>query len=108
MLLESEDAMSGHRLLWKLVMLLGALGNCAAPGFAQEGTFTEVKWRLDYNIARKEALERKLPIVIDFVTKTCFHCNRMDATTFRDPRIVSLMNERFIPLKMDGDVEVNL
>ncbi len=47
-------------------------------------------------------------MVLDFGTKECFWCRKLDESTFRDPRIVSLMNEQFIPLKIDADKEVAL
>lgn len=107
MLLESEDAMSGSRL-WKMLLLLGLFGWLPSLASAQEAGVPEIRWRYDYNVARKEALEKKLPIVIDFYTKICFYCTKMDMTTFRDPRVAGLINERFIPLKLDGDIEKNL
>jgi thioredoxin-like negative regulator of GroEL len=69
---------------------------------------SEVRWRGDYNQARREALDKGLPLVIDFGTKTCRYCILLDQTTFRDPKVVGLMNDRFVPLKIDADVEVKL
>lgn len=72
------------------------------------GFSPEVKWRVDYAQARREAQQRGLPLVIDFGSKSCRYCVLLDQTTFRDPRVVALMNERFIPLKVDADIEVQL
>ena len=77
-------------------------------GFAQEPAAREVNWRTDYGRARKEAQEKSLPLVIDFGTKTCFYCTKLDQTTFRDPKVIAVMNERFIPLKIDADVQTFL
>ncbi len=86
--------------LWYLVLLL------AIPLFTNEGRAGEtVRWRTDYNAARKEATEKARPLFLDFGTEDCFHCRRLDASTFRDPTIVSLLNERFVPLKIDGNRE---
>src|SRR5206468_7543564 len=68
----------------------------------------EVKWRRDYNAARKEAEAKKLPLVIDFGTDHCMWCDRLDQSTFRDPVVIGLMNERFIPLKINADREPTL
>jgi thioredoxin-like negative regulator of GroEL len=70
--------------------------------------WAELKWRGDYNSARKEAQEKNLPIIIDFGTPTCFWCRKLDESTFRDPRIVALMNDRFISLKIDAEREIHL
>jgi len=66
------------------------------------------EWRKDYNAARKEALEKNKPLFIDIGTEDCYHCRRLDGSTFRDPEIVSLLNEHFIPLKIDATREAAL
>ncbi len=65
----------------------------------------EVRWRTDYNAARREAVEKSLPLFLDFGTENCFWCKKLDGTTFRDPSIAGLLNERFIPLKVDANRE---
>src|SRR5439155_23341439 len=63
----------------------------------------EVRWRYDYNLARREALEKSRPLLLDFGTENCFWCKKLDATTFRDPAVVQVLNEQFIPLKVDAN-----
>jgi thioredoxin-related protein len=63
----------------------------------------DVQWRHDYDAARREAYETHRPLLLDFGTADCFWCKKLDATTFRAPAIVRLLNERFIPLKQDGE-----
>lgn len=62
----------------------------------------DVKWRLDYASARREANEKDLPLVIDFGTENCYWCKQLDLRTFRDTSVVNAMNERFVPLKIDA------
>lgn len=69
---------------------------------------SEIQWRSDYNTARKEAEAKSRPLVIDFGTENCFWCKRLDASTFIDPTVVSLMNEKFVALKIDADREAQL
>ena len=68
----------------------------------------EVKWRTDFAAARKEAAETGKPMLLDFGTEWCGPCKKLDATTFRDPKIVSALNDRFIPVKLNGDKESRL
>jgi thiol-disulfide isomerase/thioredoxin len=68
----------------------------------------EVAWRMDYNTARREANEKNRPLVIDFGTENCFWCKKLDAITFKDPAVASLMNERFIPLRIDAEKDAPL
>jgi tetratricopeptide (TPR) repeat protein len=68
----------------------------------------EIQWRTDYAAALKEAQDKNLPLIIDFGTVNCYWCKKLDESTFRDPRIVRAMNERFIPLRIDGEKEPTL
>lgn len=102
--------MMGRRIVWKM-LLVGVV--VAAPcwwGQAQETApaALEVKWRHDYNAARKEAHDKGIPLLLDFGTKSCFWCKQLDMRTFRDPRVIQVMNEKFVPLKVDAEVEVSL
>src|SRR5438067_2367502 len=73
-----------------------ALALCAGTSWAQE-----IAWRDNYNAARKEAKDRGIPLVLDFGTDNCFWCKKLDETTFRDPTVATVLNEQFIPLRID-------
>jgi thioredoxin-like negative regulator of GroEL len=68
----------------------------------------EINWRRDYNAARKEATEKSLPLILDVGTENCFWCKKLDATTFRDPTVASVLNGEFIPLRVDAEREAAL
>lgn len=68
----------------------------------------EVRWRTDYNSARREAMQTGRPLLLDFGNAGCIWCKRLDATTFRAPAVVERLNSRFIPVKVDGDRSVQL
>jgi thioredoxin-like negative regulator of GroEL len=78
--------------------------------FTQEAQppLAEIRWRTDYAGALKEAQDKNLPLVIDFGTVNCYWCKKLEESTFRDPRIIQIMNERYIPLKIDGEKEPTL
>lgn len=93
--------MSRQRRPWML--LLACL--CAAPMLsaivAQETAAAKgIQWRTNYSQALIESERRGLPMVIDFTTTPCFWCDKLEATTFRDPRVVQSMNQQFIPLRI--------
>jgi thioredoxin-like negative regulator of GroEL len=94
------------RIPWKT--FLGVIVLTVAAAAARAGEEEAVKWRYDYNAARREAQDKGLPLVLDFGTEHCFWCKRLDATTFQDPAVVRLMNGRFIPLKVDAEKESGL
>lgn len=62
-----------------------------------------VRWRGDYAKALKEAAETDRPLLLNLGTDNCFWCKQLDARTFKDAELVKLLNERFIPLKIDGE-----
>jgi thioredoxin-like negative regulator of GroEL len=63
---------------------------------------SDVQWRANYNVARKEAQEKNLPLVIDFGTDNCPWCVKLDGSTLRDPRVVGTMNQHFVSLKVNA------
>lgn len=63
----------------------------------------DVKWFADYNAARKHAAETGLPLLLDFGTESCFYCKKLDATTFRDPKVVARLNAGFVAVKIDAN-----
>jgi thioredoxin-related protein len=68
----------------------------------------EVEWRLDYPTARREAVEKNKPLVIDFGTKTCYWCRQLESRTFAEASVSNVLNERFIPLRIDADEQPRL
>jgi tetratricopeptide (TPR) repeat protein len=70
----------------------------AAPARADE-----VRWRTDYNAARQEAAQTGRLLVIDLGTENCYWCRELDNRTFRDPNVVTLLNQRCVPLKVDAN-----
>jgi thioredoxin-related protein len=90
-----------HRVIaWLLPLALAVSAGTASAD--------EIRWRHDYNTARKEAEEKNRPLMIDFGTEHCFWCKRLDATTFQEPSVISLLNEQYIPLKIDAEREAAL
>jgi thioredoxin-like negative regulator of GroEL len=63
----------------------------------------DIEWRYDYNRARQEAADKSRPLLLDFGTEACFWCKQLDTRTFTDPEVRALLNERFVPLKVDAN-----
>jgi thioredoxin-like negative regulator of GroEL len=70
--------------------------------FAGQAGGQEVRWRHDYAAARKEAAAAGKPLLLDFGSEDCVWCRKLDATTFRQPAVIELLNDRFVPVKVDG------
>lgn len=61
-----------------------------------------IEW-YDFETAIDKNEEKRKPIFIDIYTGWCGWCKKMDATTFKDPEVVSYMNEHFYAVKMDAE-----
>ncbi len=98
-----------RRRLWMLLLACTCTGP-AARSAAQEAAAParDIPWRNDYNQALAESEKRGLPIFIDFTMVPCFFCDKLESTTFRDPRIIESLNRQFIPLRIRGDIEKKL
>ncbi len=79
-------------------LAIGLLLGCTAPLLAGD----EVAWRNDYARAMKEAAEKGRPLLVDVGSDNCYWCKQLDVRTFKDPELVKLLNERCIPLKVNG------
>jgi thioredoxin-like negative regulator of GroEL len=42
-------------------------------------------------------------MVFDFGTSNCLWCKKLDDLTLRDPAIISQLNDKFIPVKVDAE-----
>ena len=84
-----------------------ALGVVAVP--AQEGKKeadkekpAAIQWRTDYTAARKEAENKKLPILIVFHRPPSAYCDKLLCDMADHPELVKFLNSRAISLKIDG------
>jgi uncharacterized protein YyaL (SSP411 family) len=96
-----------RRLLWVLGSLV--LIACARSGPSVRTptlspASTEARapaWRgLDADAFAQARRERKL-LLLSVQAEFCHWCHVMNATTYRDPRVVALLRERFVTLRVD-------
>ena len=62
----------------------------------------EIEW-MAYDDGLKKAKEENKHVFIDFTAKWCGWCKKMDRETFKEPEVVNLINESFVPVRVDGD-----
>jgi len=62
----------------------------------------EIKW---YSFQEALELNKQNPklIFVDVYTEWCGWCKKMDAATFKEPRIVKYMNEEYYCVKLDAE-----
>ena len=69
---------------------------------AARGADKTIEWRTDYDTARKESADKGRPLFLEFHSDDCFHCRRLEAGPFKDPAVVAVLNERYVPLRVDA------
>jgi len=55
----------------------------------------------NFSEAILESKNQNKPIFLDAYTNWCYWCKRLDKTTFTNRKVVSILNDNFIVLKMD-------
>jgi hypothetical protein len=65
---------------------------------------TLVRWFEHANIpsAREMALGSDRPLFVDLFAPQCKECDLLEDVTYRDSRIIALLNERFVPVRCNA------
>src|SRR5947199_5772231 len=95
--------MRRHRVL----PLVAGLLLLVAPA-ARAQTPPSINWRTDYAQARREAQDKNLPLLLDFCMQGCIPCKKLEETTFRDAKVLALISEKFVALKVEQEKDPNL
>ena len=89
----------------RIVTLLYVLGPVAVYSHGhclrQDKPVTEVQWRTNYNAARREALEKKRPILILIENENSLFCTKFKSVTLGNSDVVRLINAELIPLSRE-------
>ena len=80
---------------------------CATAAFAQAEP-PKIAWQEWSPAAFEQAKREKRFVILDLHAGWCHWCHVMDETTYRDPRVVKLIAERFVPVGVDQDSRPDL
>ena len=58
-------------------------------------------WLTDLDKAKEESLKSHKPILLQFEMDGCSGCKKLNATTYKDQKVIDEMNEWFVLLKLD-------
>lgn len=78
-----------------------AFAQTAKKGQAEESD-SGLKWH-KYDKALELGKEQNKHVLVYFTTSWCGYCKKMKRTTFKDPKVMELMNGEFILAVVDGD-----
>jgi uncharacterized protein YyaL (SSP411 family) len=64
---------------------------------------TGVAWQPWGRAAFASARAQRKPVLLSISTTWCHWCHEMDRTSYADPAVATLINERFVPIRVDAD-----
>jgi uncharacterized protein len=88
--------------------LVLAWGLLSGPAVAAPSTAPAVAWQDWTDDVFQRAQREKRFVLLDLGAVWCHWCHVMDETTYRDPAVVRLIGERFLPVKVDQDARPDL
>lgn len=69
---------------------------------------THVAWTAWTAAAFARARDERRPVLLSVAAEWCGSCREMDRTSFADPSIATLINERFVPIRVDADARPDI
>ncbi|QDU81523.1 thiol:disulfide interchange protein precursor [Polystyrenella longa] len=67
----------------------------------------QVQWRSSLKEVAQESRETGKPMLLKFTAEWCTFCHKMEKS-FNKPEVSAMVNEHFIPIKVDADEKKNL
>jgi len=69
---------------------------------------TEIEWKRWTPSVFEEAKEKKRLVLVDFSAEWCSFCKKMDKTTWRDPQVLAIIGENYIPVRVEDEIDTEL
>ena len=92
------------RWRWVAVLVLAAL----AVMYKLQPTSGGVVWGSDYQKGLELAKQTNKPILLAFHRAGCGFCMKMKGSTYRNSKVVKLVEESFVPVLLSADQEADL
>ncbi len=64
---------------------------------------SEIQWHEWGDDAFSKAKQQEKPVLLAISAVWCHWCHVMDETTYSSPEVIAIINERFIPVRVDND-----
>lgn len=97
----SEETMKSIKIILIALAAFVTLTHFAAPATAAENG---VHW-LTYEQGLEKQKELKKPMLILFHLPYCYRCKKMERRVYKDSKVISFINQHFIPVEVDLDKE---
>jgi thioredoxin-related protein len=87
-----------------LIFLLAPLFSFSQNKLKEPNTPDGIQWVTFEEAVKKSQTEPK-KIFMDMYTHWCGWCKRMDASTFKDPKVIEYLNKNFYAVKFDAETK---
>jgi len=74
----------------------------ARSSSADSAVLAAIPWEKDFKTAIRQARAVGKPLMVDFWAQWCQWCHQLDATTYRDPKVIDLARD-FVAVKVDTE-----
>jgi uncharacterized protein len=64
----------------------------------------EIHWRAWSAPSFAEAVSSNKPVLLNLTAVWCHWCHMMDETTYSDPDLIQLINDKMVPIRVDADM----
>lgn len=89
-----------------MVFLSATLGLTIASASVSLGD--EIHWSTDIEQSLQAASQAGKPVLMEFTASWCVYCQRMEKSTFTDPRVAAQINRQFVAVRVDADKHKDL
>jgi thiol:disulfide interchange protein DsbD len=102
---------SAHSKTWRMVynilgiaLIAGSVVSAFKTYQSYNGTSkaSAHQWHTDYQAAKEEALKQNKKLFVDVGAPFCSICKAIDATLFSDAIVIATLEDRMVPVKIDG------
>jgi thioredoxin-related protein len=97
--MRKRSLLRGRLLSLALLLSVGMLG-----AVRESRTGGDVTWADSYAAGLAQARQTGKPLMLSFHMPGCGWCQKLDAETFTDPRVVALLRQ-FVCVRLDSDVD---
>jgi thiol:disulfide interchange protein len=67
-----------------------------------------VRWNRWSNAIFEKAKRENRLVLVDFAADWCHFCKKMDQTTWRDSEVIAAIEEGYIPVRVEDEIDVEL
>ena len=105
---KKELLVNKRHVLLVLFIVLGVGIVLASQVLNSQGIEDTVHWITNYDEGMASAQIEGLPVLIEFYADWCGRCQDFEHETWQDPAVIKLVNQEFVCIKIDVDVNSTL